>query len=264
MLCRQDLHIHTHFSRCAKPTATVEHYYWIAPKLGLDTICFTDHMWDAPNPVKKFYVEQPYSHILGLKDEMASVPVPEGLRVLFGAEGEYDTAERRPAISVETAQQLDVLLIPNSHTHLTMPKEYYPDHRKHIDFMRQAFFDICASDVAPYVTAIPHPFGAVCCPYNKYDLMAEMRDEDFTECFEAAKEKNIALEINVGECLPATSLDSEIVNTQTFRQILLGKKVGCKFTFGSDSHHDAGHVKFQVLERYARLAGLTEDDILYV
>jgi hypothetical protein len=114
-----------------------------------------------------------------------------GANFLFGCEAEYSYKHHRPAISPAVAEQMDVLLVPNSHTHLTMPKSFYEPHEKHIEFMKNAFMDIVNSDVAKYITAIPHPFMAVCCPYNNRMLLKEISDDDFKECFSVAAQKGI-------------------------------------------------------------------------
>ena len=47
MFIDHDMHIHTHYSRCADATATAEHYIQKAHELGLKKIGFADHMWDS-------------------------------------------------------------------------------------------------------------------------------------------------------------------------------------------------------------------------
>ena len=113
--------------------------------------------------------------------------------LLFGAEAEYSYENRRPAVTPDVAEQLEVLLVPNSHTHLTMPKDFYQPYEKHAEYMIDAFMDIVNSDVARYITAIPHPFMAVCCPYDNRILIDLISDDSFKRCFSAAAEKGIAL-----------------------------------------------------------------------
>ena len=42
-LARDNLHIHTAFSRCAKPEMTVENIFAEAARIGYRTIALTDH-----------------------------------------------------------------------------------------------------------------------------------------------------------------------------------------------------------------------------
>ena len=65
---KHDLHIHTSLSSCAKPTALAADYIVRAKEMGLNTIAFTDHMWDSAVPgASKWYEPQNYEHICRLK-----------------------------------------------------------------------------------------------------------------------------------------------------------------------------------------------------
>ena len=153
-----DFHVHTHLSSCAKDSATIAHYVAKARELGIKKLGLADHMWDAAIPgASKWYSVQDFAHISTIREEIAAVE-HEGIEFLIGAEGEYDYAHRGIALSEAVAEQLDFLIVPNSHTHMTMPKDFYEPHEKHIEYMIDAFMDIVTSDVAPYITAIPHPF----------------------------------------------------------------------------------------------------------
>jgi histidinol phosphatase-like PHP family hydrolase len=168
-----DFHVHTHLSSCAKDSATIAHYVAKARELGIKKLGLADHMWDAAIPgASKWYSVQDFAHISTIREEIAAVE-HEGIEFLIGAEGEYDYAHRGIALSEAVAEQLDFLIVPNSHTHMTMPKDFYEPHRKHAEFMLDAFYDIINSPLSKYVTAIPHPFMAVCCPYPNAQAIAE-------------------------------------------------------------------------------------------
>ena len=161
-------------------------------------------------------------------------------------------------ISPAVAEQLDVLLAPNSHTHLAMPPEMYEPHEKHIQFMIDAFMDIVHSDVAKYVTAIPHPFMAVCCPYGNRVLLTEISDDRFKYCFDAAAEKGIALELNPNTIAGKT--EEEIREDPIFRMFRLGKECGCKFTLGSDGHTREALRTIEKTQDCTAYLGLTEEE----
>ncbi len=264
----QDLHVHTHLSLCAKPTATVAYYIQKAHELGLDTIAFTDHLWDhqvegmpdlGNNP---FYRVQDFPYILQLKDEIAKED-PKGLRILFGAEVEFSPLAHKPAITVEHAKQLDVLLVPNSHTHIIMPKNLYQPMQAHADFMLQAYYDAIRSDIAPYITAMAHPFAAVCCPYDMRLLLPLISDNQYGDCFSEAAGKGIAFEINTSEFAEDDTV-AKLEADPYFRILKLAKEAGSKFTFGSDSHSNTDHdqeCKFLNAYIIGSRLGLTDADI---
>ena len=245
MKITHDFHIHSHFSSCANESAAVGHYVNKARELGLTKIGFADHMWDAAiSGANGWYKNQNFEHILQLKKEIAAVDT-DGLKIYFGCETEYDLTNKGVAISQEVAKQLDFLLVPNSHTHITMPKDYYTPYQKHADFMVEAFYDIVNSNVSKFITAIAHPFFAVGCPYDNRALFELISDARFEDMFKIAKEKDIALEINLG-CYKNRKL-AEIYADPSLRMYRIAKDVGCKFTIGSDSHSSSGHDYFELL-----------------
>lgn len=252
-----DFHVHTHLSNCGQDSATIEHYVTKARELGIKKLGMADHMWDAAIPgASKWYAPQDFAHISKIREEIASVE-HEGIEFLIGCECEYDYAHRGVALSEAVAEQLDFLIVPNSHTHMTMPKDLYEPHRKHAEFMLQAFYDIINSPVAKYITAIPHPFMAVCCPYPKAQAIAEITDDEFKRCFDAAANKGIAMEINPNHfcgALPA------LYESELMRMYRIIRESGCQFTIGTDSHSDKGHDNFRQAYVAIGLLGLKEDD----
>lgn len=264
MKIRHDLHIHTHLSECARdPESTLANYLPFARANGLTTIGIANHLWDSdiPCPIH-WYHSQNFEHISAILDDMKAIQ-PDGIRVLFGAECEYDYANRGIAITPEHAEKLDFLLVPNSHTHMTMPKEFYEPHQRHADFMLTAFMDIVTSPLAKYVTAVAHPFSAVNCPYDNRCLFDLISDAQYIECFEAARQANIAIEINTSSFYPLPL--NEIIEHPSLRMFDLARKCGCKFTFGSDAHSPSYQINHSGpwANAYvaAQILGLTEDDL---
>ena len=259
MKITHDLHVHTHLSSCANESATIEHYINKAKELGLTMIGFTDHMWDsAIVGANGWYQRQNFEHILKLKDELAHNDT-NGINILFGCETEYDLAHKGVAISEEVAKKLDFLIVPNSHTHITMPKDYYTPYQKHADFMLEAFYDIMNSNVVKYITAIAHPFFAVGCPYDDRELFELISDEQFEDCFRLAKANDVALEINLA-CYKNKTL-SELYADPSLRMYRIAKNAGCKFTIGSDSHSNTGHDNFELAYVLTSLLDLKDEDL---
>ena len=265
MRVSHDFHIHTNLSLCADKSATLEMYIRKAKELSLERIAITNHMWDSSvckwehteDGKREFYTVQDVDYISSVKKEIEK-HCSNDLKILFGCEAEYCYEKRRPAISVEAAEQMDILLVPNSHTHLAMPSELYEPHRKHIEFMIDAFMDTVNSDVAKYVTAIPHPFMAVCSPYSNRELLSEITDDDFKRCFSAAAQKGIALELNPN-FLGGKSL-TEIYNDPIFRMYRIGKDCGCKFTVGTDAHSEKDYENFEKIYIMTSLLELKTED----
>ena len=258
MFINHDMHIHTHYSPCADGTATAEHYIKKAYELGLKKIGFSDHMWDsAVKCTIPDYQPLTYERISQIRAEVSALDT-DGIEILFGCETECDK-NGTVAISEELAATLDFVIVPQSHTHLTMPKEYYEPHRKHAEFMLERFYNIVESPVSKYVTTIPHPFNAVACPYDNRELLLLISDKEFSDCFKAAKEKNIAIEINASVFKNDTI--GEIQTDPMIHMLQIAKSTGCKFVFGSDSHRSTGHYMFFKNYIVANLLELKPEDI---
>lgn len=232
-----DLHIHTNLSLCAHDgSARVENYIRNAKMLGLKKIGFSDHMWDAAiaGASKDFYSVQDYDHVSRILPEIRRANQRENLRIYFGCEAEYDPVRRDIALTEETARKFEFILVPNSHTHMIMPKEYYKSPRAHAQFMMDAFMDIVKSPLAGFVTAVAHPFSAVCCPYDNRSLYGMITRSQYQEAFCAASEAGIAMELNIGSYKQMTV--EEILAHPSMEMFACAKKCGCKFIFGSDAH----------------------------
>ncbi len=258
-----DLHLHTNLSLCAKRDVTVADYARIAKDYGIPVIAITDHMWDAaiPGGFTDFYKKQPYEHILASKPEIEAIK--DGPRILFGCETDVDM-HGVVGISREVASQLDILLVPNSHTHMhgfTIPDETAADVVKHGAFMVKKFMQILESPVAEYITAIPHPFAAVACP-KKDEVFNSISDKDLIDCFVAARQAGIAMEINTSGYGKKEKQDFK---TWAFlRLFVLAREAGCTFTIGSDAHSPEGMMPVPRAGWLMEAAGVTEDMLLKV
>lgn len=254
MRIQHDFHIHTTLSSCAKdPEATVENYVQWARKNGLNKIGFSNHMWDSaiPCPIP-WYHGQDCAHVAQVRKEFERVDARD-VRLYYGCEVEYDYAHRDIALTEEAAQQFDYILVPNSHTHMVMPREFLEPRTRHAQFMFDAFMDIVQSPLAKYVTAIAHPFSAVACPYDRRELFCLISDEQYRECFQAAREAGIAIEINITAYEHFTL--REVLEHPAMDMLRIAKACGCKFLFGSDAHTvaDTG-----ILGQWARVYMIAE------
>lgn len=275
MTVTYDIHCHTHLSVCADDTATIDYYVASAKKQGLTTIGIADHLWDTGIPfpssmrtslfaetedtVVDWYKAQDVAHCREILREIAQTQT-DGIRFLFGAEAEYCPGVGL-ALTEEEAERMDFIVVPNSHTHHLMDKSLYYPYEKHGEYMLRATMEICTSPLKNYVTSLAHPFEAVECPHPVEYIIDTITDEQFCEVFSAAKEANIAAEINTGVYRGMT--DDQIRNHYMLRILEQAKKSGCKFTFGSDCHRRGDQDIFAAVA--AKVAGylhLTKDDIL--
>ncbi len=270
MKITHDFHIHTHLSLCAPDkTGTVENYIESAKAQGLKKLGFANHFWgDTPgdseyyknvrsNP-DGYYKKQNYEYISQIRPELEKYN-SDDIKLYFGCECEYNPFTRGIAVTYEQAETFDFIIVPNSHTHMTMPLSCYEPYSRHIDFMIQAFEDTISCDLSRYVTAIAHPFHAVACPYG-YDVLINMiPDDTFKRLFSSAAEKGIAMEVNVFQMKSKTF--DELLQMSEIRMLKIAKNCGCKFIFGSDAHIISEHEGYSNSDAVAEVLDLTEDDI---
>ncbi len=257
MKIEHDLHIHTNLSMCANETATVENYINAAKHYNLKKIAFTNHYWDdAIDGANGFYMPQNFNHLELIKPDIKKVK-DCGIEILFGCEGEYVPQINGISITEKTAEKFDFIIIPNSHTHMTMGNA--PDKKYHADFMVKAYEDIITCSMSKYINAIAHPFNAVCCNYAN-ELFSLISDDTFKRLFDLTAQKNIAIEINMG-CIKKYS--NNFANAPQLRMFTIAKEAGCKFYFGSDSHQKDGQALylFNNASLVADVLGLKEDDL---
>lgn len=248
MQIRHDFHMHTALSLCAERSASVAEYVEAAKKAGFEKLGFANHFWDAAIPgANDFYVPQTYDHVASMKPEIEEAK-KSGLTIYFGCECEYDPYRHGVACTPEVAERFEFMIVPNSHTHMMMPKDYYHPYEKHADFMTAAYEEILQSEVAKYITGMAHPFEAVACPYDREILIGLTKEDDFKRLFTMQAEKGIAFEINLS-CL-VKKPPEELMESPRFKMFRTAKECGCKFIFGTDIHSSA---------RYA--AGVAEEAI---
>lgn len=267
MKIKHDFHIHTDLSLCARESAKLDNYVEISRKLGLEKIGIANHFWDSNIDAgddffrDEFYKVQDFEHILKIKSEI-NRSNSDDLKIYFGGEAEYAPMHRDISVSEEVAEQLDFLLVPNSHTHMTMPKEYYESYQRHIDFMLQAYEDIINSKVSRYITAVAHPFDAICCPYDREILINMISSDTFKRLFHKTASKEIAVELNIAYMRDFSKNYQDIENGAHIRMFRLAKDCGCKFIFGSDAHDADCHKRYHEFTKvFIDLLELKEDDI---
>lgn len=259
---KYDIHIHTNLSSCAARDATVDKYIERAKADGLKTLGFSNHLWDsAIEGASQWYKPQNVEHVLQLRNELPENGEIDGIKVLFGCETEF-TYQSKLCIAEENIELFDYILVPHSHTHIScvMPREYANDNKLHAKFLMDSFMNVVNHPLSDHFTAIAHPFVPGT-RYNIYNtIQAMIPDSYLREAFCAAKEKNIAIEIN-GSCIIYMP-EEEIPQCEYVRIYSIAKECGCRFTYGSDSHNCKDSIQLGVVERFMDICGITEDDLL--
>ena len=265
---RHDLHLHTALSLCARETAAVPGYLEQASKLGLDTIGFSNHVWDSrvpmpgPNP---WYEAQSVERAMEIRK---TVPTDTGeIRVLIGVETEF--AQGVLGLSEEAAVGLDYVLIPHSHIHMTdfvCPHEV-SEPAEIARHMAGTFRDLVTRGTAairdsgtPVIVA--HPF----CPVARDGagqltaIFAHLSDGLFEDLFGRAAEQAVGIEINLNvfHGNPGASLYEDTY----YRMFAAAKRMGCRFSIGSDSHAVEELDRIRQDEEVIRRSGLEDGDFI--
>lgn len=262
MIIKEDIHIHTNISLCAKADATIDKYIEKAKATQLTTLGFANHLWDsAVSGASKWYSTQNIEHVMQLKKELPSSMEIDGIKLLFGCETEF-TYEGKLCLAEENFDLFDYVIVPHSHTHMAcvMPREYAEDNKRHAKFLMDSFMAVVEHPLSERFTTIAHPFV----PGTKYDIYNEVQalipDSYFYEAFSAAKEKGIAIEMNGSTLIYMP--ESRIPSCEYVRIYSIAKECGCKFTYGSDSHDFRDDRKLKVVEAFLDQCKITDDDIL--
>lgn len=258
MICNYDIHIHTHLSSCASPSATLQSYLDSAEQLGLDFIGISNHMWDDAIPgASSWYAPQTFEHIAQIRRELAETP--HRIPVYFGCETEF-THRNVLAISEPVLEQLDYVLAPHSHTHmrLVMPPDQYDTDEKHASFLVHSFLALAVHPLARRIATVAHPFSPGT-NYERYNaILSHITDAQFRECCMAAKEAGLFAELNVSIILPFVD-ESGIFHGESERFFRMAKECGLKLTWGSDAHQ-VYDLRLDVVYRFLESCGIGQSD----
>ena len=253
-----DLHIHTHLSPCdgdlrQTPAYILEH----AKKLGLHTMCITDHFWDEKVPgAYKWYQKQTYEHICRAKP----LPKDESVRMWFGAETEL-LGDLTLGISEERMAEMDFFIIPTTHMHMSgvISKEASVEERAAAYVKR--FRAVLDMELPFEKIGLAHLTTClVCVPYdNAHNVLKLVSNEDYYDLFSRSAKIGVGIELNHGDFIS----QSPELYAESLRAFRIAKEAGCKFYLGSDAHAPAGFKGFiETLEKIISDLDLTEDDKL--
>ncbi|MBQ9079688.1 MAG: hypothetical protein IJY27_01300 [Clostridia bacterium] len=108
-------------------------------------------------------------------------------------------------------------------------------------------------------TSVAHPFHP--CGFSRdmqKKIIDAVPDDELRACFERAKALNVAIEINTGAFrFP----ENDYADEPFIRVMKIAKNVGCRFTFGTDTHSLAGMDNIRKGDDISRIVCITESDL---
>lgn len=259
-----DLHIHTHLSLCSEdPGATAANYLCRARELGLEVLGFTDHMWDvanvplpSPNP---WYRQQDFARAMSIRRE---IPRNSGIKVLVGVETEF--AQGVVGISPQAAGELDFVLVPHSHIHMLdfVRERSVVSPRDVAAHMLKTFEDLVSRDIA---TIVAHPFFPLSMHTgeNLVQIYRYLPDGALEHAFGLAQEHRAAVEVNLS--IFEGNIQAPLYQDTYLRMLSIAKRMGCKFSIGSDSHSIQAFdetYRAGMFEDAVAILGLTDDNMV--
>lgn len=205
------------------------------------------------------YVLIPHSHLHMRNEVMADYPEIVEVRRMIGEK----IREACPFLSEDTVKTMTDSL---KEAHLM---KYVPEMKTDIgqyivrsaieNFYRlvedQTFMEICKA----VPTAIAHPFNLCGVPNHiKNEYLRLIDDAVLENCFTKARNIGAYVEINTGsvwEC------GTDLTANELMRVFAIAKRVGCQFTFGTDSHSVAGLEGIKLGDAVCDFLGMSRSDI---
>jgi len=245
---RQNMHVHTWLSLCAKEGATLPRIARAAEAAGLETIGIADHM-DLPEWQRERLLVR--NHWV-----LADVETP--VQILIGTE----VSALGPGViplSEETAQALDFVAIACDHYHLEAvenPRDRSPrGYAAHYLRVVDGALDFAAVDI------ISHPWGLQKLRADaafRREAMAAYDRAEIRRLLAKAAQREIAFEIKPPLATAYPEFFAEIVE--------LGRAAGVRFALGSDAHRPeevgyGGPEKMAEAARALDRIGLRDDDL---
>ncbi len=222
ILCRQNLHIHSAFSGCAKPEMTLHDIVHTAQLNSLEVIAVTDHV--QANSEAEFRTS-----LSSLREQAKTIDSP--VRVLIGAElSAYGVNNFNfPDNDIE----LDYRLWAQNHYHAggwIQPEDRSPVGYK--NHMIETLTNLIKSGRAD---CIAHPFhdsyltncGRLV-TFEKGSVPNCFTDNEIGELLTLGKEHETAFEINLNAMVDYPAFCRRMYN--------LGREIGTQFNIGTDAH----------------------------
>ena len=194
----------------------------------------TDHFWDdTVEGASDWYKKQGYEHIT----QALPLPIAENIDFLYGCEIDLNK-DFTLGLAKENFDKFDFVIIPTTHLHMggfTIDVEKDGTTEGRARLWGERFNAVLDMDLPFEKVGIAHMTCRLVGDYkNGEDLkiFSMIEQKVLDDIFEKAASKKVGIELNF-------KLDDY---TQEGRDIIYrfydtAKKAGCKFYFGSDSHH---------------------------
>ncbi len=255
----QDYHIHSSLSSCSSdPEQSTERILRYAKENGLKRIVVTDHYWDESIYCSSdWYRPQNFSHIT----ENLPLPVADGVEFLFGCETELNM-DLTLGIPRDKFDFFDFIIIPTTHFHIVgfvVKEEDKWDSKRFAELWVERLDALFSMDLPFHKIGIAHLICEMMGSdvHNNYlEPLKYLKDEDMHRIFKRAAELGVGIELNQYDLdVPDCAFERVI---HVFR---IAKEEGCKFYFGSDTHHPEHFERAGVtIARAVDALGLTEED----
>lgn len=216
-LVKENLHVHTSFSGCAKPEMRIKSIVARAEELQLERVALVDHFNHCDTPM----LEKNTADRFVVKLTETSVPFLYGAELSAVGIGKWLDSD-------DVNRQLDYRLYAANHYHLSIWEQ--PEERTPRGYAVHTVKVLTALIKADRADCIAHPIhgGYVRALDDKCSLAAAMTDNELGDLMQLAKEHRVAWEINVGEALSDKELSKRMWHT--------GKELNSVFHFGTDAH----------------------------
>ena len=225
-----DLHIHSHLSLCSDdPAQTPEAILNYGVVSGYKTLCLTDHMWDEAIPgASRGYVEETFARA----QNALPLPRAEGIRFLFGSEVDMDR-HFTLGITPATLDKLDFCVISTTHLHMSgFTLEGDEDAKERADLWVRRLDSVLDRDLPFHKIGIGHLTTHLIYTKNYLAVLDLIPEREYRRVFKKAADRGVGIELN----FRSLEMDGDEfeANLRPFR---IAKEEGCRFYFGSDSHH---------------------------
>ncbi len=254
-LIDHDYHIHSRLSDCSDdPGQTPEVILQYARERGFSQIVLTNHFWDhrVYVPDYGFYNHQSFER---LKEELP-LPQCEGVEFLFGGECDMDQNGVIGA-TAETVQELDFLIVPTTHLHLTpftMAEGTSLEERAKLYIRRIEC--LLNADLPFHKVGLAHPTDCIADGDDHLQVLDMIPDTEYGRVFSGLAAVGAGFELNFE---PRSYRDEDL--PRVLRPYRIAREVGCKFYLGSDVHES--YRMPEVMDRFNAIVDaleLTEED----
>lgn len=232
MKVNHDIHVHTRLSSCCHDECmTAQAILDHAVSHNYDTICITDHCWDAAAPgASGWYAPQTIKHVFSA----GPLPKADGVRVCMGVETEY-CGGTKLGLSRAAFDRFDFVVIPPNHFHMenfvrpaeiTTPEAIAELFLTRLEQLQQLDLPWRKIGIAHFSCGLLNRSGTVT------EVFRHMPEERLDKIFRVFAERGTGIELS------ACSFPNEAPEdfAEIMRPYHIAREAGCKFYFSSDAH----------------------------